>query len=1714
MYLSGGAPVPVVTASSYKLSPTGGLLVQGTEQQITSQTAAAAEGVNTGSWKGTLADDDFHWMVSSSSSTGLDVRLDLDGAELNGANKLLIQTELDTDANINAVVQICDWVSVTSVSNAADATCTGGGWRTLNTRNASQAAIGITATTALPLQWHIYDGYWSSGTTGGTPVSTPLSNFVTTDANKKIKIRYFSTTLTATPVAIDYLRATAIIDSVYSPASFTNLGSGAPVGQYNSTGVVGNTASAQMLDSDDIKVNVPGTALTPSDFYFSYKNVQTYPGMNTIMVRAEYSCSLIGINHRPKIWNFTSSAWEDLTSASIACALGDASDTWAKNNVNVSNYISGGEMRVGWRGLGNGIQEIQIDYMYVMLGSTNDDSTKCEISFGTGTSTNCTSTRDMDSQVSPNGVNMAITAEDQSAAMGTGEANSYYPFDVDNDVSALEEGAAANVFMPVSVPTGTALVGLNYASRFAGRSAGVTAVAGLGIKDFSGLNDPATGSWSAIGATSAAAAHTYTDSVTALSASTYGYQSNPEDYANTTDGLVNLRLRNTVDSASVDNNVLNWDFAMVSLQWINAAAHPSQQSQFTPTSQSLVVGTAQTATSQTAAATEGVNTGSWKGTLADDNFHWTVAGAGVAPTGTNFDVQLNMDGVRLAGGNKLLIQTEVDIDATVPNLKFQICDWVSSTSVDNAADAQCTGGGWRTVNTRNAANAVVAYTSATPNQMQWHIYDGYWSTGTTGGTPVSTPLRNFISSDTNRRVKIRYFDNSVNTTSVLSIDFLRVSPIVDSVYEPAAVTNLGTGTPTGTYTNAQYVSNLASGQSTITNNATSVDVPGTLTSVSDFYLTYKNVKTYPGMNTILLKADYRCSGATNTHRPKIWNFTSSAWEDLTTNSIACSITDATNSWAKSNVTVANYISNGEVRIGWRTLANGTDAIRLDFAYIMLGSTNSDSAKCEISFGTGTATNCTNTRTMDTLAAASSLAVTAEDQSATMGTGEANSYYPFDIDNDATALEEGAAANITMSASVPVSTSVVGLHYSANFAGRSAGTTAVAGLGIKDFSGLNNPSTGSWAALGGTSATATQTYSDSLTALTTSVYGHQQNPNDYISGVADTVNFRIRNTVDSASLDNNVLNWDFAMTSLQWVSAPAYEQRTYRWFANADSTNVGSPLATQNVAAVAPTQGTPFRLRMLIGVNSADLAISGENFKLQLATKSGGTCDTDEVYNDLSSGSGAIRYFNNTPADGVALTANANDPASGTTIAQTYEEANNFTNSIAAVSAGQNGLWDFALVDNSSPSATSYCIRAVKSDNAVLTTYSVTPEITTAANTAPNSPATLLQKKTTDEIIATGAWITNTSVKFTADASDTVLSDQVALCVEKKPVGTVFANTEDACGTLVNYAGTPVAVSVTLNSITDATEYHWQARVKDSGGLYSGWVSYGGNAESARDFGIDSTAPTGGTVYDGTSAGVDGSFNTGSLTTLSANWSGIDSSASGVAGYEYSIGTASGGITVKGWTSNGTSTSVTDTILSLQTSQKYYVNVRTTDTAGNVSTPISSNGQLVAPTVSFSVSPSVIAFSRLNNANSHTDTKTSTLTTSTNAYGGYVVRSYIADLLRAQDNNTIGLFDGGSYASPAAWQGSNTGFGYTSDDSDIQGVNKFSPATCPGGGSPPCFAPFSLTTPGEIVADHTTNVVGTPITNQSFILTFKVQTTAVQPANNYNTVTVYSITPIY
>ncbi|MEK7102765.1 MAG: fibronectin type III domain-containing protein, partial [Patescibacteria group bacterium] len=137
-------------------------------------------------------------------------------------------------------------------------------------------------------------------------------------------------------------------------------------------------------------------------------------------------------------------------------------------------------------------------------------------------------------------------------------------------------------------------------------------------------------------------------------------------------------------------------------------------------------------------------------------------------------------------------------------------------------------------------------------------------------------------------------------------------------------------------------------------------------------------------------------------------------------------------------------------------------------------------------------------------------------------------------------------------------------------------------------------------------------------------------------------------------------------------------------------------------------------------------------------------------------------------------------------------------------------------------------------------------------TIPDSPTNLNQYKSNGTtVIAVGGVTEETTVVLKADISVSVSTD-IALQIEKQPISTAFVCGSGDCasaqqGTVVGGGACTSCTSlnaakVTITSLGDNT-YHWQARVRNtSTNEYSAWVSFGGNAESATDFYVDTTGP--------------------------------------------------------------------------------------------------------------------------------------------------------------------------------------------------------------------------------------------------------------------------------
>jgi hypothetical protein len=250
------------------------------------------------------------------------------------------------------------------------------------------------------------------------------------------------------------------------------------------------------------------------------------------------------------------------------------------------------------------------------------------------------------------------------------------------------------------------------------------------------------------------------------------------------------------------------------------------------------------------------------------------------------------------------------------------------------------------------------------------------------------------------------------------------------------------------------------------------------------------------------------------------------------------------------------------------------------------------------------------------------------------------------------------------------------------------------------------------------------------------------------------------------------------------------QSSYRFYSNANATSTGSALAAQNVTSTAPAQGTPFRLKMLVLASGGTVSQSGRTLKLQLASLNG-TCASSS-YSDVATSTGVIRFYDNsTPSDGISISASGTDPTDGinTIIPETYEEQNNFTNSTAAIFAGQDGLWDFSLVDQGMTDGGTYCFRAVDSNGTVLDAYSWYPAITKGVPADASAAPTYTSVATST---LTVGW--------------TSVSGATYYRLERSTNGNTFSE-----------VATTTATSLAQTSLSSSTTYYYRYRAANSAG---------------------------------------------------------------------------------------------------------------------------------------------------------------------------------------------------------------------------------------------------------------------------------------------------------
>jgi hypothetical protein len=330
------------------------------------------------------------------------------------------------------------------------------------------------------------------------------------------------------------------------------------------------TAYAYAFGSNNSRHSVTNTAGNAMNFYYSFKNIQTYDGANAILVNYEGGyVSAVTLTYRLAIYNFTLSSWENLyTAAPAITASGASTDQFnylAKVNISLADYVSGGEARVRVFSTVTGTQTFQTDQIALVIGSVNADAGLGETSFGQTGSGDASSTRDImaTTTAANNTGNLwkTSTCKNNTAPCATAPYGSDWGGTWNTNFSA-----ASNVSVPITVPSGASVTGIHYAARF--RSAATTPTYQLGLRDYSGqfAGPTIAGGWTAVGATNAAVTFTFTSSIP-LPTSGGPYQVNPEDYIDTVNNRGNLRLRTSASTATA-TTTREWDFAFMSIRWV------------------------------------------------------------------------------------------------------------------------------------------------------------------------------------------------------------------------------------------------------------------------------------------------------------------------------------------------------------------------------------------------------------------------------------------------------------------------------------------------------------------------------------------------------------------------------------------------------------------------------------------------------------------------------------------------------------------------------------------------------------------------------------------------------------------------------------------------------------------------------------------------------------------------------------------------------------------------------------------------------------------------------------------------------------------------------------------------------------------------------------------------------------------------------------------
>ncbi len=171
------------------------------------------------------------------------------------------------------------------------------------------------------------------------------------------------------------------------------------------------------------------------------------------------------------------------------------------------------------------------------------------------------------------------------------------------------------------------------------------------------------------------------------------------------------------------------------------------------------------------------------------------------------------------------------------------------------------------------------------------------------------------------------------------------------------------------------------------------------------------------------------------------------------------------------------------------------------------------------------------------------------------------------------------------------------------------------------------------------------------------------------------------------------------------------QRDYRWYSNINSLTPTTALTSENASFDTPGAGSVLRLRM--NLTAGVVANSGLTFKLQFSNS------TSSGFADLGTSTAWIFNNNSGVADGAIIVTTL---LTNSDVGESYGESNPSAASPNALAVGEDGEWDWALLNNAATTSLSWYFRMVFSSGTAIDSYTRYPTLSAVSPATSSPPA--------------------------------------------------------------------------------------------------------------------------------------------------------------------------------------------------------------------------------------------------------------------------------------------------------------------------------------------------------------------------------------------------------